>query len=77
LRQAWHASPPIGAGLIGKEATMTDSTGSRLWPLALMTWLATMPALPREAEAPSPPDQAEMAEVPPAPQAPPEDEETA
>lgn len=56
---------------------MTDSTGSRLWPLALMTWLATMPGLPREVEAPSPPDQAEMAEAPPAPQAPPEDEETA
>ena len=30
---------------------MTDMSGSRLWPLALMGWLAAIPPLPREADA--------------------------
>ncbi|MDJ0387632.1 hypothetical protein QMO56_05865 [Roseomonas sp. E05] len=30
---------------------MTDMPGSRLWPLALMGWLAAIPPLPGEADA--------------------------
>ncbi|MFC3125019.1 hypothetical protein ACFOD4_08100 [Pseudoroseomonas globiformis] len=41
---------------------MTDTPGSRLWPLALMGWLAAIPQLPREAEQEaSPPVLAEEA----------------
>ncbi|MXP64841.1 hypothetical protein E0493_15925 [Roseomonas sp. M0104] len=29
---------------------MTDMPGSRLWPLALMGWLAAIPPLPSDAE---------------------------
>lgn len=42
---------------------MTDMTGSRLWPLALMGWLAAFPPAPREAAAAAPPvEEAEEAE---------------
>ncbi|HWL79342.1 MAG TPA: hypothetical protein VNR89_00175 [Roseomonas sp.] len=30
---------------------MTDMPGSRLWPLALMGWLAAIPPLPNDADA--------------------------
>jgi hypothetical protein len=33
------------------EGVMTDIPGNRLWPLALMGWLAAFPPLPRDASA--------------------------
>jgi hypothetical protein len=45
---------------------MTDTAVSRLWPLALMSWLAAMPPSPRQADAAPLPDKAEQAVAPPA-----------
>lgn len=42
---------------------MTDMTGSRLWPLALMGWLAAFPPVPKDAAAATPPvEEAEETE---------------
>ena len=38
---------------------MTDIPGTRLWPLALMGWLAAIPPLPNDAEARAAPVQDE------------------